>query len=141
VVRSRREEHAWGQMTFGRHRRAALWRHHWREEFASRRSTVERRSARIDPCSTSETAHGRLHRDCPKCVPWRCARGRYAVRAWRRGRRDTTRIEFLPRLFWAHERVAWRLSQCGRPPREVVRGAFDEREESLRPRASLPVTP
>jgi hypothetical protein len=139
-ARSRRAEHAWGQRRYGRRRRAVPGTGHWREVLALRWRTAEPRSAQNDPCLKSGTVRDRFHLDCRRCVPKHHAGPRCGVRVWRCGRRDTTRIESLPRLSWAHERAVSHRSRRDRQPREVVRGAFDEREESLRPRASLPVT-
>jgi hypothetical protein len=110
---------------------------------ASLRSTVGRHlewpSARIVPWWTSVRGRDRSRRDSRHHVPRPGGQTRFAVLVWQGGRRDTTRIESLPRLFWAPELVVSRWNRREHRPREAVREAFDEREESLRPRASLPV--
>jgi hypothetical protein len=63
----------------------------------------------------------------------------YCVSTWSRDRRERTQIAPRRRPFWERERVVLPRNRHVRPPLEDVRGAFDEKEESLRPRASLPV--
>jgi hypothetical protein len=141
-VRSRYEEPASRQSMVESRRRAIPWATRRHEERASRRSKAGPRlegNARIVQWWTSVTGRARWRYGFRTYVPRRCARWRFAVPVWQRDRRDRKRIESLPRLFLGPERVALRLSRHGRPPREAVRGAFDEGEESMRPRSSLPV--
>jgi hypothetical protein len=60
------------------------------------------------------------------------------ARASPRGRHDTKRIESHPRLFWARERVVSLQKWAAHPVQQADHGAFDEKEESKRPRTSLP---
>lgn len=123
------------------HRRGHLGESRPCEKHASRRSRVEghrpgERNARNVPWSTSATRSVRWRRGPRTDGPRRCARTHF-VPAWPRGHRGRRRIE-SPWLFWVPEGTAGRRSRPEIRPREAVRGAFDEREESMRPRTSLP---
>jgi hypothetical protein len=143
AARSRCEEDASRRSTVECRPRAVPEARRWRAVRVWPRSTVGRRlegrNARIVPWWMSVTGPARRRCDYRRCVPRRSAPSRFAVLVWQRGRRDRPRTEALPALFWALGRVVSRWNRRENPPRGDVRGAFDEREESLRPRASLPV--
>jgi hypothetical protein len=97
-----------------------------------RRASSNVRSARV-----LRSARRAPRRFVPsRCVHWRYVPLRCDVRASPRGHRDRRRIESHWRLFWAHARVV-SLQKEAAPPPQGDHGAFDEEEESKRPRTSL----
>jgi hypothetical protein len=131
----RREAFSWRRSTDEMLARVVREGRHPRGERAVRPPWVGRRLASPNvqnvPSWRSVTARWRL-------VPQNYAPTHFAVRAWRDGRRDRTRIESRWTLFLARGRAALRSSRHEHPPPSAAHGARDEEEESMRPRASLP---